>query len=112
MSASTPRSEPGQLIRESLRIAGAKVSRDRVIEVRHPYSGQLVGTVPKATLDDVKRALQTARAFRSTLTRHDRYGILMTARASIASTWSSSWVGSWWNRTRRLAPDSAATRRA
>jgi hypothetical protein len=28
-------------IRESLRIAGEKVSRDRVIEVRHPYSGEL-----------------------------------------------------------------------
>jgi putative phosphonoacetaldehyde dehydrogenase len=84
MSASAELSAPRELIRESLRIAGEKVSRDRVIEVRHPYSGALVGTVPKATLDDVKRALRIARAFRSTLTRHDRYQILMKAGAIIA----------------------------
>src|ERR1700681_2511254 len=72
-------------IRESLRIAGEKVSRDRVIEVRHPYSGELAGTVPKATLDDVKRALRIARNFRSPLTRHDRYKILMKTGALIAS---------------------------
>ncbi len=85
MSTSTIPSPPRAVIRESLRIAGKKVSRDRVIEVRHPYSGELVGTVPKATLDDVKRALEIARSHRSTLTRHDRYKILMTAGAIIAS---------------------------
>jgi putative phosphonoacetaldehyde dehydrogenase len=63
----------------------ARSARDRVIEVRHPYSGELVGTVPKATLDDVKRALQIARGYRSKLTRHDRYTILMKAGAIIAS---------------------------
>jgi phosphonoacetaldehyde dehydrogenase len=85
MSASAHPSASRDLIHESLRIAGEKVSRDRVIEVRHPYSGALVGTVPKATLDDVKRALQIARAFRSPLTRHDRYQILMKAGAIIAA---------------------------
>jgi putative phosphonoacetaldehyde dehydrogenase len=85
MSASAHPAASRELIHESLRIAGEKVSRDRVIEVRHPYSGALIGTVPKATLDDVKRALQIARAFRSTLTRHDRYQILMKAGAIIAA---------------------------
>jgi aldehyde dehydrogenase (NAD+) len=41
--------------------------------------------VPKATLEDVKCALEIARGFRSTLTRHDRYSILMRAGAIIAS---------------------------
>jgi phosphonoacetaldehyde dehydrogenase len=72
-------------IRESLRIAGEKVYRDRVIEVRHPYSGERVGTVPKATLADIKRALKIARNYRSKLTRHERYGILMRAGALIAA---------------------------
>ena len=72
-------------IRESLRIAGEKVSRDRVIEVRHPYSGETIGTVPKATLADVKRALKIARDFHSKLTRHERYGILMRAGALVAA---------------------------
>jgi len=85
MSASAAPSAPRKPIRESLRIAGEKVARDRVIEVRHPYSGELAGTVPKATPDDVKRALKIARSFRSPLTRHDRYQILMKAGAIIAS---------------------------
>jgi aldehyde dehydrogenase (NAD+) len=38
-----------------------------------------------ATADDVKRALKIARGFRSSLTRHDRYRILMQAGAIIAS---------------------------
>ena len=37
--------------REAMRIAGERVSRDRVIEVRHPYDGTLVGTVPKGTVE-------------------------------------------------------------
>jgi putative phosphonoacetaldehyde dehydrogenase len=85
MPAGAIPSAPRKLIRESLRIAGEKVSHDRVIEVHHPYTGELVGTVPRATLDDVKRALQIARSFRSPLTRHDRYRILMKAGASIAA---------------------------
>jgi phosphonoacetaldehyde dehydrogenase len=84
MSAGAIPSTTREPIRESLRIAGEKVSRDRVIEVRHPYSGELVGTVPKATLADVKRALRIARDFRSPLTRHERYTILMKAGAIIA----------------------------
>ena len=85
MSASVTHSRPREPIRESLRIAGEKVSHDRVIEIRHPYSGELAGTVPKATPGDVKRALRIARSFRSALTRHDRYQILMKAGAIIAS---------------------------
>ncbi|MDR5644230.1 phosphonoacetaldehyde dehydrogenase, partial [Burkholderia cenocepacia] len=41
---------------EALRIDGQRVWRDAVIDVRNPYDGALVGTVPKATLDDVRRA--------------------------------------------------------
>ena len=85
MSASAIPSRPREPIHESLRIAGEKVSRDRVIEIRHPYSGAVVGTVPKATIGDVKRALHIAREFRSQLTRYDRYTILMKAGAIIAA---------------------------
>src|SRR5271154_3725052 len=77
--------ESRELIRESLRIAGERVSHDRIIEVRHPYTGTVVAQVPKATTDDVKRALRIARGFRSTLTRYDRYRILMKAGAIVAS---------------------------
>jgi putative phosphonoacetaldehyde dehydrogenase len=85
MSATAIPSAPRAPIRESLRIAGEKVPRDRIIEVRHPYSGALIGTVPKATVEDVKRALKIARGFKSPLTRHDRYQILMKAGAIVQS---------------------------
>lgn len=85
MSAGLTHSALREPIRESLRIAGQKVARDRLIEVRHPYSGQLVATVPKATREDVARALRIARGFRATLTRYERYGILMRAGAAIAA---------------------------
>ncbi len=77
MSVTTRPSAAREPLHESLRIAGEKVTRDRVIEIRHPYSGDVVATVPRATLDDVKRALQIARRFKSKLTRYDRYQILM-----------------------------------
>ena len=73
------------MIRESLRIAGEKVTRDRVIEIRHPYTGEVIATVPKATLADVQRALRIARDYQATLTRHERYRILMKAGEIVAS---------------------------
>ncbi|WP_155741150.1 aldehyde dehydrogenase family protein, partial [Burkholderia pseudomultivorans] len=64
---------------EALRIDRQRVWRDAVIEVRNPYDGALVGTVPKATLDDVRRAFSVARAYRPSLTRHERAAILRRA---------------------------------
>ena len=72
-------------LREGLRIGGEKLYRDRVIEVRYPYTGEVIATVPKATLDDVKRAFQIARQYKPTLTRHERYKILMRAGELIAA---------------------------
>ncbi len=71
--------------REAMRIAGEKVHRDRVIEVRYPFTGEVVATVPKATVDDVRRALRIAKQYRPKLTRHERYRILMRAGEIIAS---------------------------
>ncbi len=74
---------PTPVRRESLRIAGEKVAAERSFEVRYPYTGEVVGIAPKATVDDVRRAIATARGFRCRLSRHDRYRILMRARESI-----------------------------
>jgi putative phosphonoacetaldehyde dehydrogenase len=70
---------------ESLRIAGEKVATERSFEVRYPYTGEVVGTAPKATVDDVRRAIAIARNFRCRLTRHERYKILMRAGEIIAA---------------------------
>ena len=69
---------------EALRIAGEKVRRDRVIEVRFPYTGEVVATVPKATVEDVRRAFRIAREYQPKLTRYERYRILMRAGEIIA----------------------------
>ena len=50
-----------------------------MIEVTYPYTGEVIATVPKATLDDVRKAYATARAYKSRLTRYERYKILMRA---------------------------------
>ena len=71
--------------REAMRIAGEQVHRDRVIEVRFPYTGDVVATVPKATVEDVRRAFRIAREYKPTLTRYERYKILMRAGEIIAS---------------------------
>ena len=70
---------------EALRIAGEKVRRERVLEVRFPYTNEIVATVPKATVEDVKRAFRIAREYKSKLTRYERYRILMRAGEIIAA---------------------------
>ena len=71
--------------REPMRIAGEKVFSERVIEVRYPYTGEVVATVPKATVEDVRRAFRIARQYKPVLTRYERYRILMRAGDIIAS---------------------------
>ena len=68
--------------RESMRIAGEHVACERVIEVENPWNGEVVGTVPRATVADVRRAFTAARAFRAPLSRHERSLILTRRRAS------------------------------
>ncbi|SFC20007.1 aldehyde dehydrogenase (NAD+) [Polaromonas sp. OV174] len=77
--------KPVAIHREALRIAGEKVYRDEVIEVTYPYTGEVIATVPKATLEDVRRAYRIARDYKPTLTRYERYKILMRAGEIIAS---------------------------
>lgn len=77
--------KPGTVHKEALRIAGEKVYRDRTIEVTYPYTGEVIATVPKATLEDVRVAYKIARDYKPTLTRYERYKILMRAGEIIAS---------------------------
>ena len=70
---------------EAMRIGGEKITRDRVIEVFNPYTKQCIGTVPKATLDDVRRAFALAREYKPKLTRYERATILNKAAAIVRS---------------------------
>ena len=80
-----PQLKPVEIHHEALRIAGERVYRDEVIEVTYPYTGEVIATVPKATLEDVRRAYRIAHAYKPTLTRYERYKILMRAGEIIAS---------------------------
>lgn len=71
--------------REAMRIAGEKVHTDRTIDIRYPYTGEVIATVPKASIEDVRRAFKIARDYKPTLTRHERYKILMKAGDIIAA---------------------------
>jgi putative phosphonoacetaldehyde dehydrogenase len=70
---------PQQFREEALRIDGNKLTRDRVIEVTNPYTGDGVGTVPKASVDDVRLAYEVAARYRPTLSRFERASILNRA---------------------------------
>jgi putative phosphonoacetaldehyde dehydrogenase len=72
--------------RESMRIAGEHVGAgERVIEIRNPWNGAPVGTVPRGSVADVRRAFAAARAFRSPLPRHERSLILSRAAERLAA---------------------------
>ena len=65
--------------KETMRIAGKKVEGHGpgVIEVFNPYNGDVVGTVPRASREQVAEAFQIANDYKPTLTRYERQQILM-----------------------------------
>ncbi|MFM0079893.1 phosphonoacetaldehyde dehydrogenase [Paraburkholderia sediminicola] len=68
-----------QVRHEALRIGGEEIRRAEIIEVFNPYNGELAGTVPKATLADVRHAFAWAHQYRARLTRYERSQILLRA---------------------------------
>jgi len=72
---------------ESMRIAGEKVGGerggDRVIAVFNPFTKARIGSVPKATAEEVRRAFAIARGYRARLTRFERANILNQAAVQV-----------------------------
>src|ERR1700754_221449 len=66
---------------EALRLAGARVRRERTLDVFDPYSELRVGSVPLASVDDVRAAFEYAYAYSAQLTRYERSQILERAAA-------------------------------
>jgi putative phosphonoacetaldehyde dehydrogenase len=62
-----------------------RAQKQGVIEVHNPFTGELVGTVPKASVADVKRAFETAHAFKPAFTRYQRAQLLEKAAALLRS---------------------------
>ncbi len=70
---------------EGFRLAGEVVGagREPRIEVRNPYTGAVGGSVPKATLAEVREAFRIAQAHKARLTRFERARILNAAAAAV-----------------------------
>ena len=70
---------------DAMRIGGKKVGagRDRFIEVFNPFTAECIGTVPKATLEEVREAYALAHAYKPKLSRFERAAILNKAAALV-----------------------------
>lgn len=66
---------------EKLRLKGQRIARARTIDVMDPYTNTRVGTVPMASVDDVRDAFEYAANYRAKLTRYERSQILERAAA-------------------------------
>ncbi|HET7408864.1 MAG TPA: aldehyde dehydrogenase family protein, partial [Paracoccaceae bacterium] len=74
-----------QLRHEPMRIAGRKVDGDGVIEVRYPYTGEIIGTVPAGQAHHAREAFEIAAAYTPKLTRYERQQILFRAADAIVA---------------------------
>jgi putative phosphonoacetaldehyde dehydrogenase len=77
--------KPPRIRHEAMRIAGKKVDTAERIEVRDPYTGEVVGSVPKGRAEHARQAFAAGRAFKSKLTRYERQKILMATAEKLAS---------------------------
>jgi putative phosphonoacetaldehyde dehydrogenase len=64
---------------------GAERTGDRAVAVFNPYTEEQIGSVPKATLEEVKETFAAAHQYQPTLTRYERAAILNKAAAIISS---------------------------
>lgn len=68
---------------DRMRIAGRKAGGPRAFDVFNPYTAERIGSVPKASLEEVREAFATAHAFQPRLTRAERAGILQRTAALV-----------------------------
>lgn len=74
-----PRSRSRELRHEGMRIGGETVFTDDVVEVRYPYTDEVIGTVPAGKAEHARRAFSIAAAYKPKLTRYERQQILFRA---------------------------------
>ncbi|HEU0159631.1 MAG TPA: phosphonoacetaldehyde dehydrogenase [Hyphomicrobiaceae bacterium] len=69
---------------EDMRIAGRRVEAQERIEVRNPFTGEVVGTVPAASPAQVAEAFRLGEAYKPRLSRWERQKILLRAAELLA----------------------------
>ncbi|PSL22150.1 phosphonoacetaldehyde dehydrogenase [Shimia abyssi] len=80
--------------KEGMRIGGEAVFTDDVIEVRYPYTDEVVGTVPAGTAEHARKAFEIAANYTPTLTRYERSQILQRTGEIIGEKrdWMAKWL--------------------
>ncbi|GAB4239392.1 MAG: phosphonoacetaldehyde dehydrogenase [Methyloligellaceae bacterium] len=73
------------VIKESMRIGGRKVDTGDVVEVRYPYTNEVIGTVPAGRAEHAAEAFEIAAGYTPKLTRYERQQILFKAAELIRS---------------------------
>ena len=71
--------EKTDIRREGMRIGGETVFTDAVVEVRYPYTDEVIGTVPAGQAEHAARAFEIAAAYKPKLTRYECQQILFRA---------------------------------
>ncbi len=64
---------------EGMRIGGEVIFTDNVIEVRYPYTNEVIGTVPAGTVQHAAKAFEIAANYTPKLSRYERSQILNRA---------------------------------
>ena len=72
-----------RLRHEPMRIAGRKTDADEVIEVRYPFTGEVIGTVPAGGRAHAREAFRIAAGYEPKLTRYERQQILFRTAEAI-----------------------------
>ena len=55
--------------------------KQRALEIRYPFSGDVIGTVPMATVADIRATFAAAHAYKPKLTRYERASLMQKAAA-------------------------------
>ena len=77
---------PTKILHEQMRIGGQKVAGSKGhLEVINPYTQAVVGTVPRAGTEEVRKAFQIAQDYQPKLTRYERQKILLKTAEILAS---------------------------
>ncbi len=80
-------------IAEAMRIGGEKVTTKDVVEVRYPYTNEVIGTVPAGQKEHAAQAFEIAAGYRPNLTRYERQQILFRAAELIRG--KRDWLAKW-----------------
>ena len=67
------------VIKEAMRIGGRRVETKEVIEVRYPYTNEVIGTVPAGDAEHAREAFEIAANYTPKLSRYERQQILFKA---------------------------------